>query len=375
MSSDSNNSRSPNGEQETAADPEVSQAISIHSVALSGILFLMTMYTLYFAASLIMPIVLAFLLSIVLSPAVRFMVRLRIPQTLSALLVMLGVAGVMVAGVYAFAEPAAEWMERAPAELRKLEYKLAWVKGPIKKIQETNEQVNEIAQVKEDSTQGGTAEQQQSSFSLVDSFVNRTTSVAYGTVIMLILLFFVLASGDAFLHKVVQVTPRLTDKKRVVETAREIQRHVSVYLSTITVINISVGVAAALAMFLLGVPNPVLWGAMVGILNFIPYLGPAFSILVIAFVSVLTFDSVLHMAIPPLAIFALNVVEGQFLTPILAGRRLALSPVAVFLSIVVLGWMWGAIGVLIAVPTLATIKLVCEHIDSLGTVATFLARH
>lgn len=356
--------------QHVAESIDDRQAVWIRSAALSGILFLMTMYTLYVAASLIMPIALAFLLSLVFSPIVRQMVRWRIPQTLGALLVMIVVAGVMVAGVYALAEPASEWMDKAPSELRKLEYKLAWVKEPIKKIQETKEQVKEITEVEDDA--GGAQTAQQPTFSLVDVVLNRTPHLMFGIAVMLVLLFFVLASGDAFLNKMVQVTPKLKDKKRVVETAREIQRHVSVYLGTITLINIGVGAVIAAAMFLLGVPNPVLWGVMVAVLNYVPYLGVSISILVVGFVSLLTFDSPVQMLLPPAVIFAVNVVEGQFITPIVAGRRLSLSPVAVFLSIVVMGWIWGVVGVLIAVPALATIKLVCEHVEVLEPAATFL---
>jgi len=173
----------------------------------------------------------------------------------------------------------------------------------------------------------------------------------------------------------VQVMPTLTDKKRVVETARDIQRHVSMYLGTITLINIAIGLVVALAMYLLGMPNPLLWGALLTVLNYIPYLGPLVCIAIVGLVSLLTFDTPVQILLPPAVILAVNIVEGQFLTPILAGRRLALSPVAVFLSLVVLGWIWGTIGVLIAVPMLVTTRLVCEHIESLNPIATFLRRH
>ncbi len=350
------------------------EVLLVRSVSLSGIFFLMVLYTMYFAASLILPITLALLLNLLLSPVCRFMVSLRIPRTLSALIVMLSVAATMAAGVYALAAPAAEWMETLPTELRRLEYKLAWVKEPIKKVQETKEQVDRITNVNDDDAAPPSA-QSGGSVSLVDAVLTETSSMLYGVSVMLILLFFLLASGDAFLKKMVQVTPTLADKKRVVETARDIQRHVSVYLGTITLINIGVGLVVAAAMYLLGLPNPLLWGAMLTVLNYIPYLGPLICIAVVAFVSLLTFHTPGQILLPPLVILAVNILEGQFITPILAGRRLSLSPVAVFLSLVVLGWIWGAIGVLIAVPMLVTIRLVCEHIEPLSPVATFLQRH
>jgi predicted PurR-regulated permease PerM len=158
----------------------------------------------------------------------------------------------------------------------------------------------------------------------------------------------------------------------VIDTGRGVQRNVSRYLATITVINTVLGILVALTMYLLNMPNPVLWGVMVAVLNFIPYIGVLVSIVVVTFVGLLTFETALEVMLPPLALFGLNVIEGQFLTPILAGRRLALSPVAVFLSLVVMGWIWGVIGVLIAVPLLATVKLVCEEIEPLTPLATFL---
>lgn len=282
--------------------------------------------------------------------------------------------------------PASDWIDRAPSALRSLEYELAWVKGPIDDINETGQQVDEIIdgarqQSTEEQSEGQNGEQSgeqseelEETFSLVDAVVSRTPRVVYGTAVTLILLFFILSSNDSLLNKMVQITPTLRDKKRVVETTRDIQQHVSRYLGTITVINIVLGGIVALAMSVLGMPNPILWGVMVGVLNYIPYLGVGLSIVIIGFVSVLTFDSPGQILLPPATVLALNILEGQFLTPALAGRRLSLSPVAVFLSIVLLGWVWGVIGVLIAVPVLTSVKLVCEQIEPLTPIGTLLGR-
>jgi predicted PurR-regulated permease PerM len=327
----------------------------------------------YFAAALIMPIVLALLLSLAFSPVTSFLERLHVPRAVGAMLVMLTVAAVMVAGVYSLASPAAKWLEKAPSELQKMEYKLAWVKEPIRKIEATREQFEDLAGAS-DTDATAAAESSQPSFSLISAVLTRTPDVLFGIAVMLILLFFLLASGDAFLKKLVRIAPSLRDKKRVVETARDIQQHVSVYLGTITLINIGVGIVISMGMYALGMPNPILWGTLAGVLNFIPYLGVAISIVVVTFASLLTFETIGQVLLPPALIFAVNVVEGQFLTPIVTGRRLALSPVAIFISLVVLGWMWGIIGVLIAVPVLATIKLVCDQIEPLSSIATLLGR-
>ncbi len=360
---------------------ETKQSVWVRSAALSGIFFLMSMYTMYFAAALIMPIVLALLLSLALSPVAGLLERLYVPRPIGALLVMLAVSAVMAAAVYALASPAAKWLEKAPTELQKMEYKLAWVKEPIRKIEATREQIEDLASAGRSTEAEATAaaaaaaaESSQPSFSLINAVLTRTPEVFFGIAVMLILLYFLLASGDAFLKKLVRIAPSLRDKIRVVETARDIQQHVSVYLGTITLINIGVGIAVSLGMYLAGMPNPILWGTMTGVLNFIPYLGVAISIVIVTFASLLTFETVGQVLLPPALIFAVNVVEGQFLTPIITGRRLALSPVAIFITLVVLGWMWGIIGVLIAVPVLATIKLVCDQLEPLSSVATLLGR-
>lgn len=360
------------GASPSAAAEGGSTHVWVRSAALSAILFLLVMYTLYFAASLLIPIALGFLLSLVLSPVVRVMTRMYVPQIVAALLVMLGFAALLMALVYAIAQPALSWMERAPQELQQLEYKLAWVKEPMAELERAREQVDRITTVGEEEQAESTPAAATDNFSLVESVLLATPTVAYGIAVTFILMFFVLASGDALLNKAVQISPTLTDKRRVVETGRGIQQHLSTYLGTITIINAFVGVAVGVAMYLLGIPNPVLWGVMTGVLNFIPYIGVLISMAVVTFVGLMTFAEPLQALGPPAAIFGINVIEGQFLTPIFAGRRLSLSPVAVFLSLVVMGWVWGILGVLMAVPMLAIVKLVCEEIEPLHWVATFL---
>lgn len=359
--------------EEQAPSPPPGAAVWIRSATLVCILFLMVMYTLHLAASLFMPITLAFLLALIFSPAVRALVYLRVPHVLSAMLVMLLAVGLLGSTVYALATPAIEWVDRAPSELRRLEYKLAWVKEPIKEIQEVRDEVEELAETQPDESE---AEQGalDTPLSLVDMFLGFTPDFVYGIAVTLILMFFVLAAGDSFLNKMVHLAPSLQDKKQVVSTARGIQHQISVYLATITFINTGVALVVAVAMYLLDMPSPLLWGVLVGVLNFVPYLGVAVSIVIVAFAALVTFESPTQILLPPLSILMVNIVEGQFLTPMIAGKQLSLSPVAVFLSLVVIGWMWGILGVLMAVPILATVKLVCESVAPLHAVALFLGR-
>lgn len=346
----------------------LTQPLSIRSIALTSILVLLCFYTAYFAAPILMPIALAFLLNMVLSPVMRGLTRLHIPNTVAAIVVILAILGLVVTVVYTLSEPAAQWMERAPTVLRDIERKLKPIKAPIGEIKRAQEKLSEITNVEQSSASALAAGR----LNLAETLLTSTTDALFGVGVTLILLFFLLSSGDSFLRKLVRVIPQFEDKKRAVEGARDIQHHISRYLATITLINMALGLAVALVLTLLKVPNPFLWGTMVTLFNFVPYMGAITSVGILAVVGFLTFDSYTQMAMPALAVSALSVLEGQLITPAIAGRRLDLSPVAVFIALVVMGWIWGVVGALIAIPLLASFKVVCEEIEPLSPIAEFL---
>jgi len=191
---------------------------------------------------------------------------------------------------------------------------------------------------------------------------------------MLILLYFLLASGDLFLSKTVKVFPGLDRKKEIVKITRAVEQQVSRYLFTVMVINIFMGITLGLGMYLIGMPNPVLWGVMAGLLVFLPYLGPLTGIAVVTLVALLTFDSLARALLAPAIYFALETIQGQIVTPMVLGLRLALNPVAIFVWLIFWGWMWGIAGVLLAVPMLTVFKILCDHIRPLAPVGEFLGR-
>jgi predicted PurR-regulated permease PerM len=156
--------------------------------------------------------------------------------------------------------------------------------------------------------------------------------------------------------------------------ARQAESDVSRYLVTVTLVNLGLGAFTALAMFALGMPNPMLWGALAALANFIPYLGAMSTTAVLAIVAAVTFDEVSAIVAPPAVFLLLTTFEGQFVTPMLLGRRLTLNPVVIFLALLVWGWLWGVAGVLMAVPLLAAFKIMCDHVPSLAAVGEFLGR-
>ncbi|HEX5677442.1 MAG TPA: AI-2E family transporter [Alcanivorax sp.] len=345
------------------------ESVTVRSAMLTGIFLLLVMYTLYAAATLFMPLMVAFLTSLIFTPVVRALRVLKIPPPVSAAAVVLGVLGLGFGALYGLSEPALEWLEKAPRDLRQLEQEFHQFSEPMQQLKLANAQIEDI-------TPGNESQQKQEApaWSPVKWILSGTWSALYGITLSVILLYFMLASGDSFLRKLVRVIPHFEHKRAAVETVRQIQTSISLYLGTISIINVCLGAGSALILYLLDMPNPILFGVMVGMLNFAPYIGPIISGVVLFFVSSLNFEGLTQALLPPFLVMALNVLEGQFITPTVAGHRLALSPVVVFLSILLWGWMWGIVGILIAVPLLVCIKLVCDNITSLRPLSEFLGR-
>ncbi len=344
----------------------------LRSVSITGLFVLASFYTLYFCRSLLLPLVLAMLFSLLLSPLVRGLKRLRIPEPLGAGLVLLAVLGGVGFGIYELSAPATAWMQRAPQSLRAGEAKLHDLKRSVQRLGRATEQVEKIAEVSPGSGPPQPAVAVQSTPSLRERLLSEAADLVTGGGVMLVLLYFLLASGDLFLRKLIRVLPRLEDKRRAVEIARQVERDVSGYLSTVTTINLGLGAAVAICFALIGVPNPLLWGAMVTITNFVPYLGPAINYGVFAMVGLLTFNTVPRMLAPAGVFLVLNVLEAYLITPILLAKRLTLNPVMLFVGLTFWGWLWGITGAVLAVPIMVVLKIFCDHIEPLAPIGEFL---
>jgi predicted PurR-regulated permease PerM len=337
------------------------------SMATTGLFVLASFYTLYFCRSLLLPLVLALLLSLLLSPLMRGLKTLHIPAPLGAGLVLLALLGSVGFGVYELSGPASDWMQRAPQSLRAAEVKLRDLKRSVQRL-------GRIADV--GPAPGPrvpvVAVSVQATPTLRERLLSQAADLVTDAVVMLILLFFLLASGDLFLRKLVRVLPRTKDKQRAVEIASQVEREMSGYLSTLTMINLALGAAVALTFALIGVPNPLLWGAMVTCTNFVPYLGPAVNYGVFALLGLLTFDSVPRMLLPVGLFLLLNVLESYVISPMVLSKRLTLNPVMLFVSLTFWGWMWGIVGAILAVPIMVVLKIFCDHFETLAPIGEFL---
>ena len=344
--------------------------VRTRSFALNALLLIAAMYTLYIGRAFFLPIVLAILLSFVFAPTMRWLRRIHIPDPISAGLIVATLLGVVGVGIYNLADPAQEWLAKAPDIMRQVEGKIRVIKKPVEEVSAATKRVEEMANVGQSNVR--TVQVQEKP--LATTILSETGEFLFGAISTFILLLFLLASGNLFLQKIVRVLPRLDDKKRAVEVAREMEREISTYLFTIALINTGLGTVTAIAMYLLGMPNPILWGVMVALLNFIPYVGDIVSIIVLAIVALLTFDNIGHAMLVPFVYYVITALEGQLITPMILGRRFTLNPVVIFISLMFWGWIWGIPGALLAVPFLVSFKILCDHVEPLSKFGEFLAR-
>jgi predicted PurR-regulated permease PerM len=342
----------------------------IRSLAVTGLLVLALFYTLYFAREFFLPIVLALLFDFLLSPLIRTMKRARIPEPLGAAIVILALLAGTGAAVYGLAGPAKEWGGKLPATMRDAQTRLRSLRKPVEQVSKTAEQVEAATKV-EDSR---TTEVVVKGPSLSERLFGTTQTILTTALEVIILLYFLLAAGDLFLQKLIKVLPQFRDKKKAVAIARETEASISTYLVTVTFVNAGMGLCVAGVMYLLGMPNPLLWGALAAFAEFIPYLGATAMLAVLALAGLSTFDQIGHALMVPAGYLTVNLIQSQLISPFILGRRLTLNPVAIFIGLVFWWWIWGVPGAFIAVPLIATFKIFCDHIESLAPVGEFLGR-
>lgn len=344
--------------------------VDIRSVALTGLFVLAVFYTLYVARAFLIPLMVGVLLSFLFNPLVRRLRRARVPTSLSAAAVLLGVVATVGATLYGLSGPAANWVAQAPQALTTVETRLRKVMKPLERFSQTADHVEKMTDIGEP----GAPQVELKRDSLAATVFGGTQNFLGAVMVVSVLLYFLLASGDLFLTKLMKVLPRLSDRKRAVQIARETEDQISAYMMTVTVVNIVFGVVVGVVVKLQGMPNPVLWGVLAGVTNYIPYMGALAMAAILGLVALVHFETTTQAAMVPIAFLLLNFFEGNIITPRLIGQRLALNPVVVFTGVLFWGWIWGVMGALMAVPIMAAIKIVCDHIEGLAPIGEFLGQ-
>ena len=355
-----------------AATPDLSRtekaivSPQARSVGVTTLTVLALLYTLYFARPFLLPLAFALLLSFLFSPVVRKLARWRIKPPLGAGIVVLAMLGGLVLGAYELAGPVQSWAQKAPETLSIAQKK---IRALLRPIERASKQIETATGTGAASPDREVVVRQESTVSKIVGVTQHFMATALQVVI---LLYFLLAAGDLFLQKLIKVLPTLSDKRKAVEIARETEASISTYLLTTALMNVGEGIVVALAMWLLGMPNPLLWGALVVLLEFIPYLGAALAVVVLGIAAITVYDTVGQALLVPGAFLLVNAVQANLVSPMLMGHKLKLNPVALLVGLAFWFWIWGIAGAFIAVPLLATFKIFCDHIESLAAVGEFL---
>ncbi len=365
---DSRHAISPEASAVEAAD-DSALGVRVRSHALRVLAWLAVLYTLYAARVILFPITLALVLCLLLRPLVRSLAQFRIPTFVAAALVEGLLVATVALGVTQLLQPAQNWVNNSTIYLANIEAQLQPVTRSLSEIHQASEKVGEI-------TNGEHADAVpvvQKEPGMATILIANTSALLATVGVTLVLLYFLLASGDTYLNRIVELAPTFRGKREAVEVFRAIEGGVSNYLFTFTIINICLGTIEGLAMWLLGMPNPALWGVMAAVLNFVPFLGPLLGTIVVGLVALAEFDRVGNALVVPLVYVAITTLEGNFITPAIFGRSMHLNPVMVILSLVFWGWIWGVGGALLAVPLLAAVKIAFERMERFQPLAKFLA--
>ncbi len=354
----------PAGRIELLSDPR-----SIRSL-LVGIFLFALIYALYFARDFFMPVVLAFLLALMLTPIVRFLRKRGIPEAFSAtLLVLFSVISMAVTG-YLLSGPVMQIVEDAPKIGEQLAERLAEIRHPFDTVMQLSHQVEKVTDT---TTEPGVQKVVVAQPGIISQAAGNLISGGTTIAITFVLSLFLLASGTMFYEKIVQSFTRLSEKKRALRVVYDVEREISRYLLTVALINGGLGLAIGLGLWAIGMPNPFVFGVLAALLNFLPYVGALISIVAVAIISLVSFESFGFAMIAPAYVVLCNVIEGQIVTPLIVGRRLEINAVAIFIAVAFWSWLWGFVGALIAVPLLVIVKVFCDHFDGLKQIGNFLS--
>lgn len=337
---------------------------AVPTVAVVGLFLLGCIAFLYLARPFFLPVTLALMLHFLLKPVVRALARVHIVEPVGAALVLAALLWAFAQGLAQLGEPARQWAAKAATTLSQLADRMD-------RLVHWNRS--------EEPPQPGPAAPSQApqvhiQTSLAQSALSFTTGFLGGVLETIVLLYFFLASGDLFIRKLARVLPTSRDQAEAQAIIHEVQHNVSRFLFTITLINLGVAGVVATILWLVDLPNPLLWGVLAGLLNFIPYFGPFTMVVVLTLVGLTSYPTLGQGLLPPLLYLGVHALESNFITPMILGRRLALNPVVIFISLIFWTWMWGVPGALLAVPLLMTLKIICDHFRPLAPLAEFLSQ-
>ena len=340
-------------------------------IVLIGILILNAIDMILLARDFLIPVVIAFLIAITFRPVIKWFALRGVPAwgtaTGLAAAILLGelVAGYMISG------PVAGWIANAPEIRRTLTERLRSISGSVEHLATITEDIRKAATpaAGEPVNEVVVKEPGLPAFLWIAAYPASFAAMFTGAVILSL---FLMASGNLLYEKLINIMPTLTDKKNALRVVQDVEKEVSAYLLLHSAINAGVGVAVAIAFYLIGMPSAYIWGFLAFTLNFIPYAGPIGGAVLSGLVGLVIFDSLGHALLAPALYTVIVTIENQFVSPHFLGKRLQLNSVAILLAIAFWGWMWGIPGIVVAVPLLVILKVFSSHFELLAAVGEFL---
>lgn len=337
------------------------------AIFLAGALTLLTI-----AAAIAVPVFMAAFIAAVLRSPVRGLMRTKLPRQVAAFLVIVMFSGLVVGAAVSLYGPASVWAAEVPKLVTKVEKKLYPLKRTIAEAQNTAEQIEKAADLGSNQPRPVVVSQP----TLLQRLLDTSRAVMVQVVITVLLAFFMLAYPIRPIPD--ELIERMGERGTMLRDAfGEIEQKMSDYMGTMTVINLTVGALTGVIMYAFGLPSPVLWGAIAAVLGFVPYIGPILTAGAIAGVSILTFNDWPAILAPVGAYLVIHFIESELVTPMVIGRMMTLHPVAIVLSVLVWGWMWGLAGAFLAIPilvaTMITIRAVVGREQSVADHAAIVS--
>jgi predicted PurR-regulated permease PerM len=350
-----------------------------YSKILLAILLILSIFALDFAREFLLPVTMAFFLALTFRPLIRKASKKGIPAWLSASIFMLTLIIVGSVLIYALSAPISAFIADAPGYTQAFLGRLHIVGNWLKPITDFAGQLSMSGRTAVadsqtiNQTPGILTNASPSIINYVFQSAGYSIDVVATIVLTAVTAAFMMASGDLFYEKLIRVLPTLSDKKRALRIVYDVEDEISAYIVTVTLINLGLGICVGAAFFALGMPMAFLWGILVFLFNFVPYVGAVFGVALAGFIAVATFDSFGYALLVPVAYAVLNGIENQFVTPVFLGRRLQLNSVAILIFLTFWTWEWGIAGTMLAVPILMTVKVLCSHIQGMAGLGEFLS--
>jgi predicted PurR-regulated permease PerM len=346
--------------------PSPGTTLSLNTAFLGGLFLIALLAACYAAAQIILPIVLAFVLKAVLQPVVRALQRIGLRGVAAAFLIVLSLVALFVVLGILLANPLASWIAQLPDALPRIQARLSFLSSPIRSLQKALAHIQNLAPGS--ATLSITVETN----SLAQLLLREARIVAEGAFATLLILFFILVSGDTFLRRLVEILPDFRAKRRAVDISQQIEQDISVYLATITTMNILVGVATGAMAWLCGLGDPLLWGTVAFVLNYVPILGPTVGFIIFMAAGLVAIEPLWAAFVPAALYLLIHIAEGETITPMLLARRFTINPVLIILALIFWYWMWGVPGAILATPMLAISKIICDRIAALKPIGHFI---